>query len=261
MDERVEINRRLWDERVPSHVASDFYDVETFVTGRSTLAPFEVDEVGPVEGKRLCHLQCHFGLDTLTWARLGAETVGIDFSAPAIDAARQLAERIDLAERASFVVSTVEDARATLDGDFDIVYVSWGALIWLPDLRRWADAVASLLRSGGFLYLAEMHPYATALRWGEGYGGGAATFFDEPDGTYADRDAVFEHNASWEFSHGIGDVITAVAAAGLRVEWLHEWPFTTWNLNDDTMVRREDGMWSLPDSTVPLSYSLKASRP
>ena len=261
MDDRVAVNRRHWNDRVPTHVASEFYDVAGFVDGRVTVAPFELDEVGDVRGKRLCHLQCHFGLDTLTWARRGAEVVGLDFSKPAIDQARRLAKQTGLDHRASFVTADVYDARDVVEGTFQVVYVSFGALTWLPDIERWAAVVASLLRRRGFLYLAEFHPVPIAVRWDEPYGGGVA-LFDEVDTTYADPDARVAAAANWQFTHGLGDIVTAVAAAGLRVEWLHERPVSPfWNMEDDAKVRDEQGMWHMPGSTLPLSFSMKASKP
>jgi len=130
----------MWDERVALHVGSRFYDVEGWKAGNRNhlVAPYEETEIGDVQGKRLCHLQCHFGMDTLTFARMGAEVVGVDFSREAVTAAHQLAEEVGVADRATFVQSTVEDARAHVDGSFDIVYTSWGALVWLPDLTAWA---------------------------------------------------------------------------------------------------------------------------
>jgi hypothetical protein len=143
-EEHRELNRRWWDERVPIHTASEFYDVEAFKAGGSTLRPFELEEVGDVAGKRLLHLQCHFGLDTLSWARRGASVVGLDFSEPAVEAANRLAWETGL--DGTFVAADLHDAEAALGSQrFDIVYTGLGALNWLPDLRRWAEVVGSLL--------------------------------------------------------------------------------------------------------------------
>src|SRR5690349_17052669 len=144
--EWLQLNRMNWDERVGIHADSEFYDLPAFRAGASTLRPFERDEVGDVSGLRLLHLQCHMGQDTLSWARLGAQTTGLDFSEPAIRVARTLAEQTQLAARAGFVVSDVYSAAETLHGQrFDVVYTGLGALVWLPDLDRWANTVAGLL--------------------------------------------------------------------------------------------------------------------
>ncbi len=263
------LNRAMWDERVPIHEASDFYDVDRFRAGRMTVQPFELEELGPLDAKRICHLQCHFGMDSLSLARLGAEVVGLDFSQPATDAATRLANDVGLSDRARFVTASVYDAREALEGYFDIAYVSWGTLIWLPDLSAWARAVASLLRPGGFLYLAESHPFAGALhpsaeradllRQAEPYGDSSQVEWDEP-GTYAQTDAVTVNNHQFEWCHGLGQIVTAVAEAGLCLDWLHERPVLVWPMWP-TMERGYDGLWRQPGSTLPLSFSLRASKP
>ena len=145
-----EANRASWDERVPIHASGEFYDVAGFRSGQERLRPFEISEVGDVTGKELVHLQCHFGIDTLSWARRGARVVGLDFSAPAIGEARRLAAELGL--DADFVRSDVYDAPGSLGGrDFDVVYTGLGAINWLPDIRRWAGVAAALVRPGGFL--------------------------------------------------------------------------------------------------------------
>jgi SAM-dependent methyltransferase len=164
-------NRDSWNERVPIHVASAFYDVDGFKAGRAELYAYELRDVGSVRGKDLVHLQCHFGLDTLSWAKRGARVTGVDFSAPAIEAATRLAGEMGV--RAKFVVANVYDAPAVLRRRFDVVYTGRGALSWLPDVRRWAAVVARLLRPGGLFYLTEFHPAewmftfgtTTSARW------------------------------------------------------------------------------------------------
>lgn len=256
MDEQVEANRRMWDERVAIHVGSRFYDVEGWKAGGANhlVAPFEAAEIGEVVGKRLCHLQCHFGMDTLTFARLGAEVVGVDFSGEAVVAARALAADVGL--DATFVQATVEDARDHVDGDFDIVYTSWGALIWLADLDPWARTIASLLRPGGFVYVADQHPMTST------YGG---SYFrpgpvrDEESGTYADLAAPTVENESYEWQHPMGEIVTALADASLRIDFLHEHPMLVWQ-NTPDMVRGDDGMWHLAGDPFPQSFSLRGTR-
>lgn len=258
MDERVEANRRMWDERVPIHVGSRFYDVEGWKAGRTPhlVAPFEDAEIGAVDGLRLCHLQCHFGMDTLTFARRGATVVGVDFSAAAIETARALAVEVGLADRATFVQATVEDARHHVEGDFDVVYASWGWNVWLPDLAAWARTVASLLKPGGFLYCADHHPVVHDPGMPVAYFA-REPFLDDSSGTYADVDAPTRENESYEWQHPIGEIVTAVAEAGLRIEFLHEHPLLVWQ-QVGAMVQGDDGMWRLPGDPLPLSFSLKA---
>lgn len=253
----MEVNRRMWDERVPIHVSSAFYDVDGWKAGGANrlVAPFEDAEIGPVAGLRLCHLQCHIGKDTLSFARRGATVVGVDFSAPAVEAARRLARDIGVDDRATFVQSTVDDARAHVEGDFDAVYTSWGALIWLPDLRPWARTIASLLRRGGFVYVADQHPLTA--RYGRSYFATEPLFDDEP-GTYADRTAATTANEAYEWLHPLGEIVTSLAEAGLRIEFVHEHPILVWQ-NSPDMVQDDRGMWRLPGDPEPQSFSLRAS--
>ncbi|MFI1681858.1 class I SAM-dependent methyltransferase [Streptomyces sp. NPDC020607] len=264
-----ETNRRRWDERVPLHLASDYYDLEAFRAGQDPLRDHELAEVGDVRGKSLLHLQCHIGLDTLSWARHGASrVVGLDFSEPAVDAARELAVELGLTpERATFVAADVYDAaEAVPDTSYDIVYTGVGALGWLPDVQRWAETAASLVAPGGFLYLSEFHPLtdvlddATGSRIEYDYFARDA-WVDEAPGGYADTTTPTVHNRTVEWQHPIGDVVSALAAAGLRIEFLRE--------RDQTLFERfgtlelRDGVYRFPADRprVPLMYSLRASRP
>ena len=256
-------NRAFWDERVPIHTASDFYDVEGFKAGREPLQDFELGDLGDVTGLSLVHLQCHFGLDTLSWARRGARVTGLDFSAPAIEAARGLAA--DIGVEADFICADVYDAPAALGGrSFDVVYVNVGAINWLPDIRRWAEVVSALLNPGGVLYMKEVHPFSWV------FGDDELTVendyfahrsdYDEP-GTYTDPDARTVHNRTEEWQHPLGDVINALIAAGLTLELLGEhdhqayrqWPF----------MEKDAGVYRMPAGTprLPLMYSLRARKP
>jgi len=147
MREYFEANRRHWDEVVPIHVASDLYDVTAFKVGKSRLKPVEREELTDVRGKTLLHLQCHFGLDTLSWAREGAIVTGVDFSLPAIEAARSLAAECRLEAR--FIPSDIYSLSDKLSEEFDIVFTSYGAICWLPDISRWAQVVERFVRQGG----------------------------------------------------------------------------------------------------------------
>ncbi|WP_306332795.1 bifunctional 2-polyprenyl-6-hydroxyphenol methylase/3-demethylubiquinol 3-O-methyltransferase UbiG [Streptomyces sp. KL118A] len=264
-----ETNRRRWDERVPLHLASDYYDLDAFRAGQDPLRAHELAEVGDVRGKSLLHLQCHIGLDTLSWARHGASrVVGLDFSEPAVDAARELAAELGLTpEQAAFVAADVYDAaEAVPDVSYDIVYTGVGALGWLPDIQRWAETAASLVAPGGFLYLSEFHPLtdvlddATGSRIEHDYFARDA-WIDETPGGYADTTTPTVHNRTVEWQHPIGDVVSALAAAGLRIEFLRE--------RDQTLFERfgtlelRDGVYRFPADRprIPLMYSLRASRP
>ncbi|GAQ59560.1 class I SAM-dependent methyltransferase [Streptomyces acidiscabies] len=244
------VNRANWDERVPIHAAGSFYDLPSFVAGRESLQGFEVDEVGDVRGKSLLHLQCHIGLDTLSWARRGAVVTGLDFSPAAVAVAGELAGRVG-ADTARFVTADVYDAVEAVGGErFDIVYTGFGALCWLPDIAGWARTVAALVAEGGFLYLAEYHPVAELLA-DDGVTVESDYFRREPfvvdaPGTYADAAASMDATLTVEWRHGVGEVVSALAAAGLRVEFLHE---------------HDRGHFRLPAGRgVPRVYSVRAAK-
>jgi SAM-dependent methyltransferase len=265
--ERLGANRAMWDERVPIHVSGAFYGVDDFRSDsqRLSVRPFEVDELGDVAGRSLLHLQCHFGLDTLSWARLGAVVTGLDFSGPAVDAARRLAAETVI--DAQFVRADLYNAVTALHRrQFDVVYTGKGALVWLPDVERWAQTCAALVAPGGTFYLSEFHPVADMYGWEslelEHSYFARGPLYDDSPGTYADLDAPTVHNASYAWQHPLGTVVTALVAAGLRIEFLHEHPFTLfprWPF----LQRRDDGSFVLPLGMpdLPLMYSLRAVKP
>ena len=233
---------------------------ERDTVGAFPLKPFEQDEIGSVEGLRVCHLQCHIGDNSFSLIQLGAaEVVGVDFSARSVEIATMRAQRLGLGDRVRFVQATIDEAADSLGATFDAVYTSWGVLSWLPDINQWAATVHGLLRPAGWLYLAETHPYAASVRW-QGYPyGGTTAVFDDANGDYTDADAQFENAGAWEWNHGIGEIITALIGAGMAIEWLHEHPVVAWHLNDrQHLSERPDGMWEEPGSTLPLSFSLRA---
>jgi 2-polyprenyl-3-methyl-5-hydroxy-6-metoxy-1,4-benzoquinol methylase len=259
VDDRVSVNRLRWNEMATLHETT--YAQGGDVVNDAELKPFEIEELGVVRGQRICHLQCHIGGDSISLARLGASVVGVDFSDKAIEIARRRVAQAALQEQVEFVCAAVDDAADLVEGDFDGVYTSWGVLCWLPSLDSWARTIVRLLRDGGWLYLAETHPAAIALRSPSYPYGGATAVYDDAHGDYTKADAIFEHPASWEWTHSLGEIVTAVAEAGLRIEWLHEHPYLAWHLNDQQNLRRcPDGLWEDPRSTLPLSFSLRATK-
>jgi SAM-dependent methyltransferase len=268
MDDWQATNQRRWDELTRHHAASSYYDVAAFKAGASTLRSIEVEELGDVSGRSLLHLQCHFGLDTLSWARRGATVTGVDFSAEAIKLARQLADELGL--QATFLASRVEDLPNALRGEFDIVFTSYGVLCWLSDLRAWARVVAHFLRPGGVFYMVEQHPFADVFDdSGSGDLRAVYSYFhsDEPaacdtQGSYADRSATIQQRRSYQWSHSLSDVIGALLGVGLRLEELHE--FAQLSFAKLPGMRQDaDGWFRLPPDrpALPLLYSLKAVQP
>jgi SAM-dependent methyltransferase len=268
MDAYQQANRRRWDELAPLHYRSAFYDVASFKAGQLSLNPLELEELGDVAGRALLHLQCHFGLDTLSWARRGARVTGIDASPSAIDLARSLASETGVEAR--FVQATVEDLPSVLSETFDIVYTSHGAICWLPDLKPWARTIAHCLRPGGTFYMAENHPFAdvfsdaateSELRVQYPYFPSPEPVAEEVSGSYADRSAALANRVSYTWSHSLSEIVMVLLEAGLQLEFLHEHPRCAYQ-RFPWMTRDADGWWSLPrdKGSLPLLFSLRAHK-
>jgi SAM-dependent methyltransferase len=270
-----DVNRANWDERVPAHVAAPEYSVERFYADPGFLSDvvrFDTALLGSVAGRRGVHLQCHIGTDTVSLARLGASMIGVDFSGPAIAAARELAA--GTGADATFVQSDVYGAVDVL-GDavgagFDLVYTGIGALCWLPDVRRWAQVVADLLRPGGRLFIREGHPmlWTLAEPGDDGLLVVRYPYFEQAEpqvfdegGTYVTTDAVFQHTVTHEWNHGLGEIVTALLDAGLTVTGLAEHDSVPWNALPGLMTE-SDGEWRLTENPARLacSYTLQAVR-
>lgn len=271
MQDYFEQNRRNWNDRAAIHFKDEAggYRVAAFLRGEDNLHDIEDREVGGVAGKRIAHLQCHFGIDTLCLARRGASCVGLDFSPVAVAAARDLQKQTGL--DATFVEGNVYDARKLIEGDFDMVYVTWGAIGWLPEIVRWAKVVASLLKPGGTLYLLEGHPSLMTLDekdpglrpaydW--------RTPIDRPltmseETTYTGDTVKIAHPVTHEWLHPLSDVINAVIGAGLTLDYLREHEELPWQFAP-LMVPKEGKrrLWVLPEGLprLPLSYSIRAAK-
>jgi SAM-dependent methyltransferase len=263
----MSVNRRKWDESVPLHLRSPAYDLSSFLHGRSTLDPVEVRQMGSVRGKTLLHLQCHFGLDTLSWARRGAIATGVDFSRPAIREACRLARRTGL--RARFLPSNVYDLPDVLGEQFDVVYTAKGALWWLPDIDRWAQVVARFLKPGGRFFLLEDHPVAELFATERAplrlvprnpYFG-VRPVREDSDGTYA-TSAKMRHRVTYGWIHPVSRVLSSLIDHGLEIERVREYPFSYWQFYP-ILSRDRRGHWQFPGQKgmLPLMWSVTARRP
>lgn len=269
-------NRANWDERVPVHVASPFYDRSRLREGGSVLDPIAqagIERLYPdgLDGVRVLHLQCHFGSDTLSLVNGGATAVGLDFSEPAVDEARRMAAELGVTDRARFIEANVFDARHALPepDSFDLVFTTWGTIGWLPDVAEWARIIEWFLAPGGRLYFADGHPAAFVFD-GEGGRGGMPEFtypyradgpdiIDEP-GDYADPDVQLQHSRTWEWMHPLDEVFGALRDAGLRLDSFAEHFEVPWQIFP-IAVPTGDGMFGWPDRRwLPLSYEIVASR-
>jgi ubiquinone/menaquinone biosynthesis C-methylase UbiE len=271
------VNRRLWEAWTAVHATGSFYDLEGFRQGGIRLRDEEVEAVraavgGDLTGKRLLHLQCHFGIDTLSWARLGMRVTGADFSPAAIRLATELAADLGLSE-ARFVESNVYDLPAVLDDVFDVVYTSRGVLGWLPEIRPWAEVVARHVAPGGAFYISEIHPVAQAFE-NEGVRPGelrlAYPYWEHPDplvfpvtGSYADVTADVGDQQEHGWDHGLGEIVTALIEAGLTLEWLRESRELDWATDFLVETSPGSGRYRLPPDAggeLPLMFSLLARK-
>lgn len=259
----TEVNKKLWDAKTAHHVASDFYDNKSFVAGRSSLMDIEMGLLGDVKDKTILHLQCHFGQDTLSLARLGARVTGIDFSPEAISKARELNDQLHL--DASFICSDIYQLPDHLDQQFDIVYTSYGVIGWLPDMEGWARIVARYLKPGGQFVFAEFHP--VVWMFSSDFTGIEYSYFNrEPivevlSGTYADRDAPI-HLKEIGWNHDLAEVLQALINVGLRVDVFREYDYSPYNCFANT-IEAAPGRYQVRglEGKIPMVYALRATRP
>ncbi len=272
MDDYLQTNRANWDDRAPAHAASPGYAVSRLVadpTALSGVVEFDRPLLGDVTGLRGIHLQCHIGTDTLSLPRLGARMTGLDFSPAALHQARALASRAGA--DIDYVESTVDGAVAALGaGGFDLVYTGIGALCWLPRIRDWAQTVAALLRPGGRLFIREGHPVLATMADPTGPDSQlviAYPYFEQPDpqmwdepGTYVETDIEFDHNVTYEWNRGLGEIVTALLDAGMQVTGLVEHDSVPWEALPGLMMVDDRGEWRLREhpERMPASYTLQA---
>jgi len=261
-DEHLQSNRKHWDAMVYAHWASEFYDVPGWLAGRDSLYAIDLSMLPDLEDKRVVHLQCHFGQDTLSLARRGATVTGVDFSARAVERARELAQLAGL--EGTFVHSDVYSAPDRVEGTFDVVYTSWGTIGWLPDLSRWAEVVDRLLAPGGAFVIADFHP----MIW----------MYDEDRSTFAysyfnrgpiteEREESYSGDAKPQttevgWNHPIGEVLGALLERGLVLEAFEEYDYSPINCFADT-VEVEPGkfQWRGFEGVLPMAYALRARKP
>lgn len=252
-------NQDAWNKRTCVHKDSTFYDVESFKSGKTSLKPVEQKELGEVTGKSLLHLQCHFGLDSLSWAREGADVTGIDFSADAIGYARQLSE--ELAIPANFICCNIYDLPQHLTKKFDIVFTSYGVLTWLPDLHQWAKIISHFIKPNGVFYLIEFHPVVLMMDENfekiKYYYHNAETIAGLQTGTYADKYAEIEYK-EYSWNHSLSEVVNALIKNGLQIQFLNEFSYSCYQCFN-SLIQGEDGYWRVTglENKIPMMYSIR----
>jgi SAM-dependent methyltransferase len=265
LEKYFDTNRRRWDELVDIHAKSIEYDLDAFIGGKSSLHNVEIEKLHDVKCKSLLHLQCHFGLDTISWARLGANVTGVDFSEPAIKLARTIAEKVGV--KATFICSNIYDLPTVLDGQYDIVFTSYGVLCWLNDLRKWGKIISHYLKPGGTFLLVESHPFmwvfddeSTEIIQKYSYWHSDEPIAWEEDGTYADRAAKLTNKKSYEWQHTISDVLNSLIGAGLKIDEVSEYPELVWAYLP-ICKKAEDGFYRISGDPLPQMWSVLASKP
>ena len=251
------LNRKMWNDRVDVHLDSAMYDLQGFKAGKSSLNEIEIELLGDIRGKQLLHLQCHFGQDTLSLARMGARVTGVDFSDKAIDTARELAKELEL--EANFLCSDVLELEGKFPSQFDTVFSSYGTITWLPELGHWAKQIHDFLVPGGKFILVEFHPVVwmydydfTKVEYGYFNSG---PIIEETSGSYADRDAPIQHQ-SVGWNHSLDEVLSALLATGLELTHFREYDYSPYAIFKDTVRSAQGYQIGGLEGKLPLVYSV-----
>ncbi|MFN3969608.1 class I SAM-dependent methyltransferase [Flavobacterium sp.] len=256
------INKQTWNNKTDVHIASEFYDVEGFLKGKSTLNDIELPLLGGVSGKKILHLQCHFGQDTISLARMGATATGVDLSDKAIERAREFAEKLNL--EVTFVCCDIYDAPTLIDEKFDVVFTSYGTIGWFPDLGKWAKVVSHFLKPNGKFIMADFHP--VVWMFDNDFETVFYNYFNvEPiveneTGTYADREAeIATKTITW--NHPISEILNSLIQSGLEINSFNEYDYSPYNCFNKT-VEFEKGKFRIKslENKIPMVYSILASK-
>ncbi|HSD98584.1 MAG TPA: class I SAM-dependent methyltransferase [Patescibacteria group bacterium] len=262
MKNYTEINKKWWNAITPLHEKSSLYNVAQFKKGATSLQVIEQKELGNIKGKEVLHLLCHFGMDSLSLARNGASVTGVDISDEAIALARKMSEELHIP--AEFICSDVYALPNVLKKKFDIIFMSYGVLLWLSDIKKFGKIISEFLKTGGIFYIVELHPFTNMLNekvkmqydyFDKG------PFLDDAEGSYTNwKDTT--KGVTYEWSYTIEDVISSLVDAGLEIEFFHEFPFTMYNQFPGFMKKNKNGQYVLKDkkTQIPLLFSLQARK-
>ena len=262
MENYLDINRNLWNAKVDSHLKSDFYFVKEFLQGRTSLNSIKLKLLGDIKGKKILHLQCHFGQDSISLSRLGAKVTGIDLSDKAIEAAKNLAKQCGT--DTEFIISDVYDLPNVLDQEFDIVYTTYGTIGWLPDLEKWAEVISHFLKPGGQLIFVEFHP--VVWMYDNDFASVKYSYFNEEtiietnEGTYADKTADLA-NVEVSWNHSLSEVLTSLLTKNLVLQKFQEYNWSPYPCFQH-IEEIEKGKYQIPQfgNKIPLVYSIIAQQ-
>jgi len=262
MRDYSKINKKWWNDVVLIHAGSKLYNLPGFKKGKTSLQSIEVKELGNVKNKTMLHLLCHFGMDTLSFARKGAKVTGVDLSDQAIEFARKLSKEIKTP--AEFICSDVYKLQKVLNKKYDIIFASYGVLCWLSDIRKFAKIISRFLNKGGIFYIVELHPFTNILSSNFKI---CYKYFDKSPsmddslGTYADWNAKIK-SPTYLWGYTAGDMVNALISEGLKIEYLHEFPFTMYDQFPGLMRKNGKGQYVFKNRNIqiPLLFSLKATK-
>lgn len=262
MRDYSKINKKWWNDVVPIHARSKLYNLSGFKKGKTSLQPIEIKELGNVKNKTMLHLLCHFGMDSLSFARKGAKVTGVDLSDKAIEFAKQLSQEIKTP--AEFICSDVYKLPKILNKKYDIIFASYGVLCWLPDMKKFAKIVSRFLNKKGIFYIVELHPFTNILSCDFKI---SYKYFDktpsmdDSSGTYADWNAKIK-SPTYLWGYTIEDLVNALIDEGLKIQFIHEFPFTMYNQFPGFMKKNKEDQYVFKNKNIqiPLLFSLKAAK-
>ena len=258
----LDINRHSWNNRTEAHIKSEFYGMEQFLQGKTSLQNIELNLLGNVEGKAVLHLQCHFGQDSISLSRMGAQVTGVDLSDKAIARAKSIARETQA--NVEFICCDLYALPANLNKQFDVVFTSYGTIGWLPNLDKWAAVISKFLKPGGQFVFVEFHPVVWMFdddfeKIGYRYFNSGAIVETE-NGTYADRSANIEQQ-SVTWNHSISEVLNSLIKNGLEINAFDEFDYSPYNCFKHT-VEFEPGKYRIKhlDNKIPMLFSLRATK-
>ena len=258
----ISINKETWNNKTDVHIASELYDVDGFLNGKSTLNDIELALLGDVKGKKILHLQCHFGQDTMTFSRMGAQATGVDLSDKAIKRAFEFAEKLNLDTQ--FVYCDIYETPMYIDEKFDIVFTSYGTIGWLPELNKWANVISHFLKPQGKFIMADFHP--VVWMYDNNFKSVFYSYFnvepiiEEETGTYADKkSALSAKTISW--NHPISEILNALIASGLEINCFNEYDYSPYNCFNET-EEFEPNKFRIKkyENKIPMVYAIKATK-